>query len=155
MNLASYLNRDDVVMLTLYMPLAESSRQQAAEIRVKLPCRGCGKAGKATQRCGSCNNEWYCSEACQEKDWPCHKQECTHSQPAAAAAPTEPTPAAAQPNASEPNRSCRACAARDVSLKKCSVCLAVRYCSAACQKADWRRHKGECQPAAAVADAAE
>ncbi|KAF9872862.1 MYND finger [Colletotrichum karsti] len=30
-------------------------------------------------------------------------------------------------------------------LKKCTRCLAVKYCSAECQKTDWRKHRGECQ----------
>ncbi|KZT42141.1 hypothetical protein SISSUDRAFT_1058755 [Sistotremastrum suecicum HHB10207 ss-3] len=29
-------------------------------------------------------------------------------------------------------------------LKHCSVCSSVFYCSAACQKQDWRRHRGPC-----------
>ena len=29
-------------------------------------------------------------------------------------------------------------------LKKCSVCAVAAYCGAACQKADWKLHKGQC-----------
>lgn len=29
-------------------------------------------------------------------------------------------------------------------LRKCAGCMGARYCSAACQKADWRQHKGFC-----------
>ena len=29
--------------------------------------------------------------------------------------------------------------------KRCSGCLLVRYCGAACQKADWRAHKAACK----------
>lgn len=32
------------------------------------------------------------------------------------------------------------------SLKKCGGCHRVAYCSAACQKRDWARHRGRCSP---------
>ncbi|KZL78747.1 MYND finger family protein [Colletotrichum tofieldiae] len=32
-----------------------------------------------------------------------------------------------------------------VALKKCMRCLKVKYCSAECQKKDWRKHRGECE----------
>ena len=34
--------------------------------------------------------------------------------------------------------------ARSGPLKVCSACRVIHYCSPACQRADWRRHKGEC-----------
>ncbi|GAX74362.1 hypothetical protein CEUSTIGMA_g1811.t1 [Chlamydomonas eustigma] len=37
-----------------------------------------------------------------------------------------------------PYRSCRHCLASDVKLQKCESCKAVRYCSRACQTADWK-----------------
>jgi hypothetical protein len=42
-----------------------------------------------------------------------------------------------------PNDACRRCGSTG-KVKKCSSCMAVRYCSSACQLADWRRHKKEC-----------
>lgn len=35
--------------------------------------------------------------------------------------------------------------------KRCSACCAVRYCSAACQRADWRAHRVACAKLAASA----
>ncbi|KAI0310413.1 hypothetical protein OF83DRAFT_1070571 [Amylostereum chailletii] len=35
---------------------------------------------------------------------------------------------------------------KDVTMKNCSRCQAVKYCSAKCQAADWRRHKKDCMP---------
>lgn len=38
----------------------------------------------------------------------------------------------------------RTCKKRDVPLKGCSECKAVKYCSKDCQLADWSSHKSEC-----------
>lgn len=38
----------------------------------------------------------------------------------------------------------RGCANRDVPLRTCSRCEAVKYCSEDCQKADWPLHKSSC-----------
>jgi hypothetical protein len=46
---------------------------------------------------------------------------------------------------------CAACGAAKASggakLRKCAGCLAVRYCSLACQKAHWREHREACKAA--------
>ena len=59
--------------------------QEYAHMRATQPCRTCSQTGK-WEKCGRCQNEWYCSAACQKADWRRHKTEC-HA--AAAAAPAE------------------------------------------------------------------
>lgn len=60
--------------------------------------------------------------------------------------------AGAAPGAWEALR-CRACGAAEArggaggALKKCMRCLRVRYCSAECQKKDWKKHRMECEGA--------
>jgi ankyrin repeat protein len=39
---------------------------------------------------------------------------------------------------------CANCKTSDIKLSACSKCHAVSYCSTACQRADWRRHKPAC-----------
>ena len=36
-------------------------------------------------------------------------------------------------------------ASRDTKLLRCRACLAVKYCSADCQRDDWHRHKTHCK----------
>ncbi|EFO86016.1 hypothetical protein GCK72_005460 [Caenorhabditis remanei] len=40
---------------------------------------------------------------------------------------------------------CNQCLTNMVELKKCSACRKVAYCSAECQRADWKLHKRECK----------
>ena len=51
------------------------STQRYAHMRATQPCRTCGQTGK-WEKCGRCQNEWYCSAACQKADWRRHKTEC-------------------------------------------------------------------------------
>ena len=41
-------------------------------------------------------------------------------------------------------RVCALCSKKECKLSHCSKCRAVYYCSKECQKADWGRHKAEC-----------
>ncbi|KAK7037518.1 Histone-lysine N-methyltransferase smyd1 [Paramarasmius palmivorus] len=40
---------------------------------------------------------------------------------------------------------CGSCGKRDAKLMKCSACKTATYCNAACQKADWQKHKPICR----------
>ena len=52
--------------------------------------------------------------------------------------------AAAEAGPSTMERACGACGAVDPPLR-CSACRGARYCSAECQKRDWRAHKAACK----------
>lgn len=43
---------------------------------------------------------------------------------------------------------CTSCKTKSCTLKICSRCKCARYCSVACQKRDWPRHKEGCRKAA-------
>ena len=65
--------------------------------------------------------------------------------PPAAVAAAESAVACPQPPATVGREKlCWACGVTGVPLKKCSVCTVATYCSGACQKADWKAHKGMC-----------
>jgi cytohesin len=42
-------------------------------------------------------------------------------------------------------RECEFCGCSSKRVKACSKCMKVRYCSAECQKQDWKEHKKECK----------
>ena len=39
---------------------------------------------------------------------------------------------------------CEYCGATELTLKLCSACKRIRYCSKQCQTTDWKRHKRSC-----------
>jgi hypothetical protein len=43
------------------------------------------------------------------------------------------------------NAKCAKCGLQNVKFKKCSGCIASRYCSVDCQRADWKEHKPICK----------
>jgi hypothetical protein len=115
--------------------------------------------------CGGCRQVQYCSAGCQREDWHAgHKAVCAREgEPAEGAAedgpsadpeqPDEkttgevrasPPPAAALP--AEMPSACGLCNKGEGPLRACSRCKAIMYCSQACQRADWRRHKRVCVP---------
>jgi hypothetical protein len=58
---------------------------------------------------------------------------------------TAPSSLAGQPELKKISKSlCGACA-KDMAPLRCSRCLAVRYCDAACQRAQWAEHKKACK----------
>ena len=40
---------------------------------------------------------------------------------------------------------CMCCGLKDSNMKKCTQCKSAAYCSRECQRADWKRHRSECQ----------
>jgi len=48
--------------------------------------------------------------------------------------------------------SCAKCGKQGAGFKRCSRCKQACYCEAACQKADWKRHKTTCAPPAPLQD---
>ena len=86
-------------------------------------------------RCGRCLVQPYCSKQCQVQHWPSHKPTCFTPKET-----TEMKQVARDTRVKE----CATCKKTEKKCDKldiCPRCLAVRYCSKACQKKDWANHK--------------
>lgn len=58
---------------------------------------------------------------------------------------------AARPTAQQDIRTCACCGKTSLQLMKCGRCLSASYCSRACQKRDWPKHKESgCLPSRAA-----
>lgn len=96
-------------------------------------CFACDSYSDRLKVCGKCLSAWYCSRACQKIDWPKHKTDCKflirmkelHGALGTAG-------------------QCARCTSSFEKLKKCSKCKVVKYCSKACQIADWNDHRQYC-----------
>ena len=64
--------------------------------------------------------------------------------PSAPSSSSSTLPAACPQHLERKGKLCWSCRATGVPLKKCSVCAVAAYCGGACQKADWKAHKGQC-----------
>jgi hypothetical protein len=66
------------VRIPNYKPVIDWFKQN--DYNLKKVCGGCGKLHKSSDtklfRCGGCKNIYYCSKACQTKDWGEHKLLC-------------------------------------------------------------------------------
>jgi hypothetical protein len=61
--------------------------------------------------------------------------------------------AAASIFACDKDHKCATCGVGPAAVRfmRCSVCKAVTYCGAACQREDWKTHKRTCYPASNLA----
>jgi hypothetical protein len=121
--------------------------------------------------CGQCLQAHYCSRECQREDWHAgHSEVCARERERAEAEKAEKVPAVSPEPADEKTAgdvrvgppaaaalstaaalqpetataACGLCGESQGPLSACGRCRSVRYCSPACQKADWRRHKRDC-----------
>ena len=111
-------------------------------------------------KCERCKKARYCGRKCQKAAWKAgHKAQCqpAESLEAALPAPEADHPAGAANVGDNIQASLMPAPVRDQekvcirckqpgSPLRCSGCKRVRYCSAGCQKADWKQHKKACKP---------
>ena len=100
-------------------------------------CAACGKTTDTLKKCSRCKNISYCSKSCQQSDWSKHKTNCQI-----------PMKEEKAEDYSSPDRTrdvCAACGKTSDTLKKCSRCSSISYCSKSCQQHDWMKHKTSCQ----------
>lgn len=95
-------------------------------------CNYCKSEVKNVLKCSKCLVAVYCGKECQVKDWKIHKKTCIKS---------EATPI---PVKQDELQKCAYCRLKSSSLKKCTRCMKVMYCSKNCQAKDWKNHKAQC-----------
>ncbi|XP_056009561.1 uncharacterized protein LOC125680749 isoform X2 [Ostrea edulis] len=107
-------------------------------------CRVCGNL-ENSRLCTGCWKTWYCSSACQGRDWPTHRQECGVTEEGRDVEADWEDSLQTEFCPDRCKDTCHFCGKPSDQLKKCSGCSAVLYCSRKCQRSDWtRRHKTEC-----------
>jgi len=99
----------------------------------------CNKAlnESTMQRLVCCNLASYCNDSCQQADWVYHKSVCLASDKAKMEG-LQHVPAATARDG------CASCWKTSGSLKVCSRCRNISYCSKSCQIAHWPIHKPSC-----------
>lgn len=111
----------------------------------KESCKYCHKSNLKLSKCSRCKEVFYCSVDCQKKDWTNHKNVCEPKTSEQQQLPDPPLP--------DKEESCNHCGkSSDVKLRTCSQCHDVKYCSKKCQKAEWPKHKLDCQKKLKVPD---
>lgn len=120
-------------------------------------CDNCHKFGETdAQQCSFCKDACYCSRDCQKAAWSAHKYSCREIQLKKRA--QDATEESAKTTAEKPEfldnesdsapmraHKCAACQTFGVKTKRCIGCMAVRYCSAECQRANWADHRTACK----------
>jgi len=100
-------------------------------------CAACGKTSDAMKQCSRCKNISYCSKSCQQSDWSKHKTSCP--------IPMKEERPEKHSSSDSTRDVCAACGKASDTLKKCSRCKNISYCSQSCQVNDWSKHKISCQ----------
>ena len=85
--------------------------------------------------CASRKTDFFCSQTCRKKSWKMRKLSCSEN----------------GTKEQIESKSTGVCASQECSKPgnlRCSGCRTVGYCSAECQKKDWKQHKVNCQKTA-------
>jgi hypothetical protein len=115
-------------------------KNELGEERLRCPCGFTQKAdGSKLNLCSGCKVQPYCGRECQRTDWPRHKPECEALSAEAKSMFT------GLKNKKERCVCGRTTKLDGTPLFTCSRCRVQHYCSAACQREDWPRHKLECK----------
>ena len=108
-------------------------------------CTCCGQRKPDMKKCSQCKSVFYCSSACQTKDWGnIHNKICRTLQ----ALQVKDT-SSHQKNPRAGNIQAERCGYSECGkvssdLKTCSRCHKIAYCCKTCQQKDWRNHKHAC-----------
>ena len=114
-------------------------------------CMRCKKSAHIHCSCGSVS---YCSKECQTLELPDHGKKCSQLADNSSTSELPPTSPASKAQGhndypeivptSIASSKCAHCAKTKSSLKRCSKCRSVSYCSVECQRLHWLQHKSTC-----------
>ena len=122
----------DPDLYVLDMDFTMSDETSSTKLKSTLKnCSNCKMPSKDLKKCANCGQVRYCSRECQKKHWKEHKPSCLKS-----VEMTKKSPATSLSR-------CDGCGEMFASLKKCP-CHKAAYCSVACQKKEWPKHKTVC-----------
>ena len=123
---------------------APASSQISSSTGLWSSCTCCGNKKPDMKRCSRCKSVFYCSDACQTKDWEnIHKQICRTLQVL-----HDTNQPKYQDNPRTDKRGGRCgysdCGVFSDDLKACARCRNIAYCGKQCQQKDWINHKAAC-----------
>ena len=95
-----------------------------------LKCAFCKKLSDNLKNCSRCGKVQYCDQDCQMRHWPEHKKVCVES---------------VSLKFNEFSQKCAYCKNASFTLKKCTKCAAVQYCSQDCLQNHLPEHKVVCR----------
>ena len=123
-------------------PKAHSTHQHSG-----IECVRCKKPAAIVCQCKQVS---YCSEICQNLEWPVHGETCFTTSPDPPQSQSYSTPerskrvkASEDSNKVATAQKCYNCGKTKSSLKHCK-CRNVMYCSVECQRLHWPQHKSTC-----------
>ena len=142
----------DLFSQAVVYPLYHSSQSTRESTLHVSQCHFCGACKPNLRKCRGCGKAKYCGEKCQKRGWKSHRTECKSAQ-SEAQLKTEKSPSpssVASEQTLDPAgqyyreiHKCCGCGKEQQSLRHCP-CQKVAYCSQACQRMDWERHKSNC-----------
>ena len=127
-------------------------------------CVVCCALSNKMKKCSGCYTAYYCSEDCQNIDWPVHQARCKTFRPSFSPLQFSPSPFQREVhnraklcqrlgipyepiyNRTEDPKICVTCGVKRRRMKYCSGCKVATYCSKECQIKDWKAHKKRCDP---------
>lgn len=155
-----------VKQLDAYKTMVKLLKDDRQNSKATQGCQCCKKTSGKLHSCKGCCVTFYCSEECQTKDWPLHKDACKQMKkdPIMMSVNSEtgiiermPTSdymlqkkgeqAIGNTTSAAPQQAlCATCKKHKTEMKRCSQCKVVMYCSVECQSKDWKNgHKANCK----------